>query len=54
MQHGPRGPPRMQFRRDFPPTEDPAREKAVRSIFGNYIFCSMCVIFEDLDVFKAL
>ena len=36
MQHGPRGPPRgpMQFKRDFPPMEDPAREKAVRSIFG--------------------
>ncbi|CAI8033909.1 Cleavage stimulation factor subunit 2 [Geodia barretti] len=36
MQHGPRGPPRGQmqgFRRDFPPNEDPAWEKAVRSIF---------------------
>ena len=39
MQHGPRGPPRGQmqgFRRDFPPNEDPAWEKAVRSIFGTF------------------
>ena len=39
MQHGPRGPPRgpMQFKREFPPMEDPAREKAVRSIFGTLV-----------------
>ena len=47
MQHGPRaGPPRTlppmderlpAFRaRDPPPMEDPAREKAMRSIFGTF------------------
>ena len=42
MQHGPRGGargqmgPRMPFPRGHPPMEDPAREKAIRSIFGNW------------------
>ena len=47
MQHGPRdgplrGPMGMPFHRDHPPVEDPARQKAIRSIFGALSRCMHC------------